>query len=235
MEELKDRVKYLRIALKIGSQEKLAEILNVNGARVKSIETGRVKDLTAQEANILVKNFNLDIDWLLTGNGEMFLHKQKETLSKPHEQKEQVASSLVNIPYFEDTYAAAGVGGYSYDDKPTVMAFDSTFLKSTLGISEFKNLHIITAVGDSMTPTITSGELLFINPFENENNTIKDKGVYVLSTPNGLLVKRIKIYPIKKMWTLISDNPKDDDIELMEDEIDSCRVVGRVVGHFDRI
>lgn len=72
MEELKDRVKYLRNALKIGSQEKLAEILNVNGARVKSIETGRVKDMTAQEANILVKKFNLNIDWLLTGKGTMW-------------------------------------------------------------------------------------------------------------------------------------------------------------------
>lgn len=211
------------------------QIADIYGYTQQAIGKLKTKNIINETICIIAEKEHINLNWLLTGNGEMFLHEQKETLSKPHEQKEQVISNLVNIPYFEDTYAAAGVGGHSYDDKPTVMAFDSTFLKSTLGISEFKNLHIITAVGDSMTPTITSGELLFINPFENENNTIKDKGVYVISTPNGLLVKRIKIYPIKKMWTLISDNPKDDDIELMEDEIDSCRVVGRVVGHFDRI
>lgn len=79
MNQLKDRVKHLRISLKIGSQEKLAELLQVNGARVKSIETGRVKEMTAQEANILVKNFNLNIDWLLTGKGEMLIDAQKNT------------------------------------------------------------------------------------------------------------------------------------------------------------
>jgi transcriptional regulator with XRE-family HTH domain len=78
MEDLKDRVKYLRNTLKIGSQERLGEILNVNGARIKSIETGRVKDLTAQEANIMVKKFNLNIDWLLSGDGDVFLEDKQE-------------------------------------------------------------------------------------------------------------------------------------------------------------
>jgi DNA-binding XRE family transcriptional regulator len=80
MKDLKERVKHLRNYLKIGSQEKLAEILEVNGPRVKSIETGRVKDLTAREANILVKKFNLNIDWLLTGEGEMLLEAKKESV-----------------------------------------------------------------------------------------------------------------------------------------------------------
>lgn len=233
MDSAKLIIKRMCEVAKIANNKDLSDFLEVS---YNTLNTWIKRDsIPMDKISEFVQKRQLSYDWFLTGKGEMLLNKQKETLSKPREQKEQAIPNLVNIPYFEDTYAAAGVGGHSYDDKPTVMAFDSTFLKSTLGISEFKNLHIITAVGDSMTPTITSGELLFINPFENENNTIKDKGVYVISTPNGLLVKRIKIYPIKKMWTLISDNPKDDDIELMEDEIDSCRVVGRVVGHFDRI
>jgi len=225
MEELKDRVKYLRNALKIGSQEKLAEILEVNGARVKSIETGRVKEMTAHEANILVKNFNLNIDWLLTGKGEMLLDAVNSRAN----------ADIIEIPYFEETYGAMGVGGLSYDAQPTVMSFDSSFLKSVFGISNFKNLHIINAVGDSMAPTITSGELLLVNPFENENHTIKDQGVYVILSPQGILVKRIKIHPIKKEWKLVSDNPNEEDLPLQEDEINHCTVIGRVVGHFDRI
>jgi repressor LexA len=144
-------------------------------------------------------------------------------------------SNTINIPYFENTYGAMGIGGLSYDTQPTVMSFDKNFLKSIFGISSCKNLHIINAVGDSMSPTISSGEMLFINPFENENNIIKDRGIYVIVSHNGILVKRIKIHPTKKQWILVSDNAEDDDIELMEDEIDSCKVIGRVVGHFDRI
>jgi len=227
MDELQDRIKHIRKALKIGSQEKLAEVLGVNGARVKSIETGRVKDLTAIEANIMVNNFNLNLDWLLTGKGEM--------LKGPNQITGTDEDTKVNIPYFEDTYGAMGAGGLSYDEKPSVMSFDINFIKDILGVSEVKNLHIINAVGDSMTPTIISGELLFINPFENEDHTIKDKGVYVILSTNGVLVKRIKIHPTKKEWILVSDNPHDDDIPLSGDEIESCQVIGRVVGHFDRI
>jgi transcriptional regulator with XRE-family HTH domain len=91
MEDLKDRIKHLRNIFEVGSQEKLAEILKVNGARVKSIETGRVKDLTAQEANILVKKFNLNIDWLLTGKGDML----QDTAIDTHTQLSQQEAEIV--------------------------------------------------------------------------------------------------------------------------------------------
>lgn len=47
--------------------------------------------------------------------------------------------------------------------------------------------------------------------------------------------KYIKIHPTKKEWILVSDNPEDADIPLSGDEIEACKVIGRVVGHFDRI
>lgn len=227
MEELKERIKYVRETFKIGSQEKMATLLNVNNARVKSLETGRVKELTAMEANIMVKNFNLNIDWLLTGDGNILL-SQNESSEPP--------TNLISISYFKDTYAAAGAGALNYDDAPIVMAFEKEFLIEKLGITSFKHLHIINAIGNSMYPTIQTGELLFINPFENENFQIKDKDIYVINTANGVLVKRIKIeHPVNPVFTLISDNPEDPDIKLQGDEFKSCQILGRVVGHFNKL
>jgi len=231
MEELKERIKYLRKSLKIGSQEKLAEILNVNGARVKSLETGRVKDLTAQEANLLVKNFNLNIDWLLTGNGEMLLNEKDISLGTIA----KASSTLVNIPYFEDTYASAGGGAINYDNVPSVLSFDLTFLQSILGVSSFHNLHIIKAIGDSMEPLIVSGELLFINPVENDGNSITSGGVYVVRYYDDYLVKKIDRNSKTKELTLISENDIYSKVLITGEDLEYCTIIGRVVGHFDRI
>ncbi|WP_294962265.1 XRE family transcriptional regulator [Sulfurimonas sp.] len=208
------------------SLDVFCEKIGVSKRTLQNYEKNSNEPIASSIINI-ANYCHVDKSWLLTGNGDMITGtSQIATVSDDNK---------INIPYFEDTYGAMGAGGLSYDNRPTVMSFDTEFLKGILGINEFKNLHIINAVGDSMTPTIISGELLFINPFENEDHTIKDKGVYVIVSTNGILVKRIKIHPTKQEWILVSDNPHDDDIPLAGDEIEACKVIGRVVGHFDRI
>lgn len=213
------------------NQVEFAEKIGTVAQSLTRYEKNKVKPSMEFVAK-LTDLFKINSNWLLTGKGEMLLDAVNSHAKEP---KEHANVDIVEIPYFEETYGAMGVGGLSYDAQPTVMSFDSSFLKSVFGISNFKNLHIINAVGDSMAPTITSGELLLVNPFENENHTIKDQGVYVILSPQGILVKRIKIHPIKKEWKLVSDNPNEEDLPLQEDEINHCTVIGRVVGHFDRI
>lgn len=220
MTDLKERIKHIRKAFNIGSQEKMATLLNVNGPRVKSIETGRVKELTAKEANILVKNFNLNIEWLLTGEGEILSNN------------DNFNNELVQLPYFADTYASAGAGAINYQDTKKPIAFDKSFLEKRLGITVFKNLHIINAIGNSMEPTITEGELLFVNPFENESCNIKDGGIYVIHCNNSTFVKRINHNPITGTTLLKSDNNTYTDMEISGQEFESCIIIGRVVGHF---
>lgn len=223
MTGLKERVKHIRNIFKIGSQSDFAELLNVNTPRIKSIETGRVKDLTAFEANALVKNFNLNIDWILTGEGEMLKNTSFEN------------NDLIELPYFEETYASAGGGSLNYNEQKKPMAFDKKFLERQLGITIFKNLHIINAVGNSMEPTIQEGELLFINPFENEFNHIKDGGIYVIICGNSTFVKRVSHNPINGVTKLISDNSAYPEMEITGQEFESCTIIGRVVGHFSNI
>jgi len=199
--------------LKIGNLEQLAEILGYAKTSVNNWYKSGFSKIVRMKIN------------------ELIVEKEEKTGNNIV----NTGSNIVEIPYYEDTYGAMGVGGLSYDEHPTIMSFDKTFLSNVFGISNFKNIHIINAVGDSMSPTISSGELLFVNPFDNEYNKVKDRGVYVIVSPNGILIKRIKIHPTKNQWTLVSDNLSDADVQLCEDEINSCTIIGRVVGHFDRI
>lgn len=143
--------------------------------------------------------------------------------------------NMVVIPYFENTYAAAGTGYINYDEAPTPMSFDKYFLKSFLGITNLLNLHVINSIGLSMEPTIKEGCKLFIFPFENESNQIKDGGIYVIWANDTVLVKRMSHNPITGSVVLKSDNKEYDDINISKEDFRSCKIIGRVVGQFSNL
>jgi repressor LexA len=219
------------------TQKELGEKLGFQWHKIKDIEAGKLK-VTPDIAEYLENYYSINGWWLLTGKGEMLINSNTSNLCVAEPKSNYNAESnleLINISYFKDTYAAAGAGAINYENAPIVMSFDKEFLRVQLGITVFKHLHIIHAIGNSMHPTIQTGEMLFVNPFENEDFKIRDKDIYIISTPNGTLVKRIKIHPIKPIYILVSDNPEDDDITLEGDDFKACTVIGRVVGHFNKL
>ncbi len=219
------------------TQKELGEKLGFQWHKIKDIEAGKLK-VTPDIAEYLENYYSINGWWLLTGKGEMLINSNNSNLCVAEPKSNYNAQSnleLINISYFKDTYAAAGAGAINYENAPIVMSFDKEFLRVQLGITVFKHLHIIHAIGNSMHPTIQTGEMLFVNPFENEDFKIRDKDIYVINTPNGILVKRIKIHPIKPIYVLVSDNPEDDDITLEGDDFKACTVIGRVVGHFNKL
>ena len=140
----------------------------------------------------------------------------------------------VVVPFHREVYASAGGGSENHSKAITSpVTFSKDFLNTFLGIYNFKGLSIINAAGDSMSPTIRSGELMFVYPMENEE--FKDGGVYVLMCSNVLLVKRVTFDPLSKEYTLVSDNGRVNPVTLSIDEANDCRFVGRVVGHLDKV
>jgi len=140
----------------------------------------------------------------------------------------------IEIPYYPETFAAAGAGAYNYEEAPKSITFTKEFLENLLELTIFKGLHIINAIGDSMSPTIESGDKLFVLPFEVENCKVREGGIYVISCNFGVLVKRIYFNPFKKELILKSDNKEIPDITISGDELDGCKIIGRVVGSIKR-
>jgi len=97
-----------------------------------------------------------------------------------------------------------------------------------MGVSHAKGVSIINAAGDSMKPTIKSGDKMLVYPLEHES--FQDGSIYVLMCGSALLVKRVWFNPVTKVYTLASDSEGVANIELTMDESSDCRFVGRVVG-----
>jgi phage repressor protein C with HTH and peptisase S24 domain len=139
----------------------------------------------------------------------------------------------VAVRFLGETYAAGGSGGaINYDVGEDALMFDVDFLRAHIKIKEFRGLHIITAIGNSMEPNITSGELLFVLPIANEGNTIKNGAIYVLIVDGETFVKRLERNPKTHTLTLKSDNKDYAPVTFEPDELEQCYIIGRVVGNF---
>ena len=67
---MKNRIKELRLALGL-SQDAFGAALGVTRSAICSIEVGR-RELTNQLALAICREYNVNMEWLKTGSGEMF-------------------------------------------------------------------------------------------------------------------------------------------------------------------
>ena len=235
------------------SQKKFAKELGISYGTLQSYEYGTTKP-KIDFIERLAEKFKIDVSYFYDDCRQYVVNMSSKSSSKNKKlssivrQSQNLSSNkplntpnlkktqnIINIPYFEDTYASAGSGIINYDETPIVMSFDINFLRVFLKITgSLNNLHIINAKGDSMEPTINGGELLYINPYENEQSVISGC-IYVINYDGDIFVKRVDKNPVTKSLTLISDNPKYEPIKIEATDLINCKIIGRVVAHTSRI
>ena len=151
----------------------------------------------------------ISINWLFYGQATRSLEAETE--------------KYANVRYFGDIYASAGGGAFNYDVEHETISLDPHMVGMLGGEREIKNIDSINVLGDSMEPTFKDGDIIFINRTYDD---IRKGGIFVVSTPTGLFVKRLSL---KSDGTidLISDNSQYG-VETVN--MDSVEVVGKVVG-----
>ncbi|MFT5730778.1 MAG: phage repressor protein C with HTH and peptisase S24 domain [Desulforhopalus sp.] len=182
----------------------------------------------------LAEKIKCDATWLETGKGEPFPDRYTPPAGDAinlNFGKKVPANNMVSITYIEENYASAGAGIINFDAAKEVMNFDRNFLVSQFGPTNFENVHIIHAVGDSMTRAIASGDMLFVNPGDKEVTT---GAVYVFVIGEETLVKRAERNPLSGELTLRSDNTQYAPIEIKQADLDKIIVVGRVIGNLKK-
>ncbi|OCS19924.1 XRE family transcriptional regulator [Campylobacter fetus] len=249
---LAQKIKLLR-SEKDWTQYDLAQNSGVSLQSIKMYEAGKNKGITTTILKKIANAFNVNVEFFLDSEfgssiSSSISSSKNKKLSSIVRQSQNLSPSkplntpnlkksqdIINIPYFEDTYASAGSGIINYDETPIIMSFDINFLRVFLKITgSLNNLHIINAKGDSMEPTISGGELLYINPYENEQSIISGC-IYVINYDGDIFVKRVDKNPVTKSLTLISDNPKYEPIKIEVPDLTNCKIIGRVVAHTSRI
>ena len=87
---------------------------------------------------------------------------------------------------------------------------------------------IISVTGDSMEPTLPEGSSILVN---REFTELRDGGIFVLQTSDGLAVKRVR--KMNDSWILVSDNPHwpPAALDLSDDVIGEAVWNARMIQH----
>ena len=137
--------------------------------------------------------------------------------------KENSQNGIISVPLLE-VNASAGTGYINFSEQVVRRVdFYEDWLLQNVRYTKGANLDLISASGDSMEPTINSGDILLIDHGINE---VLYDSIYVAMVNGELYVKRFQKTPNRTLL-MISDNKKYQSFELKpEDEV---RIIGRVV------
>lgn len=192
----------------------LSRMLGRNAAYIQQyVRRGVPKRLKEEERGKLARYFGIS----------------EAALGGPRDSNHPIAGLVSVLRY--PVLASAGPGAIADDAlaKP-YFAFDERWLKA-LTASRPDNLSIVRVEGDSMSPTLNSGDDILVDTGDC-GERLRD-GIYVLRADDSLVVKRLALHPTGRRVTVQSDNPAYPDWPDCGFEDIHC--IGRVIWSGRRI
>jgi len=154
---------------------------------------------------------SISINWLLYG-------QSPESLV-------EATNRFYMVKYFSDINASAGGGSDVEYEALDEIEIPEQFVFMLGGERELANIEAINVSGDSMEPTFSYNDIVFINRSKTDINR---GGIFTIRTEAGLFIKRVQ-KRIDGRLDVISDNSIYNTQTLDANEIE---VIGRVVSRF---
>lgn len=174
---------------------------------------------------------DVDVNWLKTGKGEApDFAKMAENQTACEDEKPMLRLEVL------DVYASAGNGSFVTGDLTSythAVEFENAYFAQVFQRANAKGLSIINVDGDSMEPTIGSGDLLFV---DTTKSAYQGDGVYVFSYGENLYVKRLQFAGDELL--VISDNPLYKEWRITSENEHKFQIHGKVEfmqGHIRRV
>jgi hypothetical protein len=211
VEEIKDIVSQEHPGKKVFDKD-IADILGItqmNFATMKKrdkIPFNELLDFCALKS--------ISINWLLYG-------QSPESLVEP-------TNRFYMVRFFSDISASAGGGADVIDEEFGSLELSENFVDILGGANELKNIEAIKVSGDSMEPTFSYDDIVFIN---RRKTDLSRGGVFVIRTEHGLFIKRVS-KRIDGKIDIISDNKEYSKLTVFPNEVE---FIGRVVGKFGSV
>jgi len=153
----------------------------------------------------------ISINWLLYG-------QSPESLI-------EATNKFYMVKYLSDVNASAGGGADEQYEEIQELEIPEHFMFMLGGERELRNIEAINVSGDSMEPTFSYNDIVFINRSKTDLNR---GGIFTIRTEAGLFIKRIQTR-MDGQIDVISDNSVYSTQTLSPNEIE---VLGRVVSRF---
>lgn len=191
----------------ITSQTELASALKINRS---AITQARKKNSIPEKWKLqLYRSFGLNPDWVETGTGQKF------------QQQSDADSEYMGIPKVRARLCA---GGGSFEIGSEIEGYYA-FRKDWLGKKGAINkLVLMDIFGNSMEPEMKDGDTILIDQSQTD---VLAGAIYAVGIDDTIMVKRVEKHPNKLV--LLSDNKDYSPIYLQGNEINSARIIGKVI------
>jgi phage repressor protein C with HTH and peptisase S24 domain len=192
----------------VTSQTELASALKINRS---AITQARKKNSIPDKWVLqLYKTYGLNPDWVETGSGQTFIKKSSSS-----------DSIFKHIPKVK---ARLSAGGGSFEVGSEIEGYYA-FRKDWLTTKGNGNKMILMDIfGNSMEPEMKDGDTILIDESQKD---ILAGAIYAVGIHDTIMVKRVEKHPNKLV--LLSDNKNYSPIYLQGDEINSARIIGKVI------
>ncbi|MDU1029338.1 MAG: helix-turn-helix transcriptional regulator [Clostridiales bacterium] len=202
------------------SQGALAKAAGIAQPTIWRLTSGNARGSTkiVEIANAL----GVRTEWLSTGVGPMREDGQ-EPITHPG-----INQGIYRIEVLDLTFSA-GPGNYMLSEFVEVLhaiEFTTDYARSLFGNRPQDDVKVMTVDGDSMYPTIQSGDRLF---FDVSVRNFKVDGVYAFVFGQHFHVKRLQMQGLQ--LAVLSDNPAYKDWYITEDNQDQLYIMGKALIH----
>jgi phage repressor protein C with HTH and peptisase S24 domain len=224
-----DRLKAVRNQLG-DTQETFAERFEYTQPVYQRYEAGKRR--IPQELMEGLKNqIGINLNWLMTGEGEMYGDVKQPNVSSEHLTTAQGSAIRLPLVSFK---ASAGDGSYVTEQEyEGTYIIDPSELKGVRPSELRDGMFVIEAEGDSMVPDIHPGEQLIIKPVEAPDRIASD-AIYLFRLEKRVQIKRLQAFPGGRI-RVKSKNTDYDDYELDLDAGHDFEILGLVWGRFERL
>lgn len=226
----------LRFAVhKSGGNQQVAEIAGIPLSTLNSYISGR-SSMRIEAAARLAETCGVSLEWLIRGTSDA--DSAQTTDAIPNKAVPIAASETsgetISVPFLQSE-ASAGPGLEPVEwGKDQQVSVPIDFLKALIGFVP-KQIFFMKVRGDSMNPTIHTGDTVIINYAQSP---LRD-GIYAISVNGMALIKRIGMKS-PNTYSIISDNPFYERFDVPINDIcwgsakpdAQVRIIGRVIGHF---
>lgn len=192
----------------INSASELAKELEINRSGITHARNkNRVPDKWIVK---LYRKFNLNPQWIETGTGATFMGRTIST-DPAFRRIPKVAARL-----------SAGTGSFDTQEKVTeYLSFSTQWLSKKGSAGQMVAMEVF---GESMEPFIREGDTVLI---DQSRTDVIAGAIYAVGVEDTILIKRLEKLP--NQLVLKSDNKDYEPIFLGLDQMDTVRVLGKVI------
>lgn len=213
-----NRFKELRLSKDL-SQQKIANMLSISQAAYSKYECDKAEP-DIESLKILSKFYDVSIDYLLERTDK----KGIDAFDEKHP-----AEDILYLPVYATVAAGFNKSIVDKDYDGEMQEIPASIIRG----HKKEDLFVFEVSGDSMFPKFLEGDRVLV-----VRQTSVDSGDIAIVCYNGFeegTIKKVQYEPNCDYVDLIPSNPKYMPIRLQGDDLETCRVVGKVIYLFRKI